>query len=88
MKCYVLGKQEVSFNDVRGIKLYLKSEAPYVEGYKTGDLWIGADSEFYDLVLGLKLTDEKGNRREVLVDMVYDYYLGAKKPSLVAMKLL
>lgn len=88
MKCYILGKQDVSFKDVKGVKLYLKSEAPYIEGYKTGDLWIGSDSQFYDFVSGLNFVGDKGVYKEIAVDIVYDYYLGSKKPSLVAINLL
>lgn len=82
MRCLLLGKQDIDFDGVTGFKLFIRGDSPYVDGYVTNALWISADSPLYSKVSNFHFTDDKGNRKCIEADLVYDVYLGSKKPVL------
>ena len=88
MRCFLVGKQDVDFNDVKGFKLFMRGEPPYVDGYITNSVWLPSESPLYSIVASLHFTDDKGNRRAIEADLIYDVYLGSKKPVLADIKVL
>ena len=85
MKVQIIGARRMDFatekGQVTGIKLYITGKNPNVIGHIADSVWITPESTVYPVACSLDLS--KG---PVNAELVYEQFVGVKKPVLTELK--